>query len=43
MDIENTSALIFGFFVAIVLLDFNALEKTVSKKEDNYNQTYNRV
>ena len=38
MDIENICALIFGFFVAILLLDFNTLEKTVSKQEDNFNQ-----
>ena len=42
MDIENISALIFGFFVAILLLDFNTLEKTVSKQEDNFNQNYDQ-
>ena len=43
MDIENISALIFGFFVAILLLDFNTLEKTVSKQEDNFNQNYDQL
>jgi hypothetical protein len=41
MDIENISALIFGFFVAILLLDFNTLEKSVSKQqEDHFYQNY---
>ena len=43
MDIEHISALIFGFFVAILLLDFNTLEKTVSKQEDNFIQNYDQV
>lgn len=43
MDIENTSALIFGFFVAILLLDFNTLEKIVSKQKDNFNENYDQL
>ena len=43
MDIENICALIFGFFVAILLLDFNTLEKTVSKQKDNFNRDYDQL
>ena len=43
MDIEHISALIFGFFVAILLLDFNTLEKIVSKQKDNFNENYDQL
>ena len=35
MEVESIGALVFGFFVALLLIDFNTIERAVSKQSDN--------